>query len=116
MSRGKYRDENRDNGAVELYYAIYRSRMRSGHSHEEARDEAFDAVELRYSISAKTLRNIIYQTPSKLDSNKKLFYEDTDTLIEILEETIKDKITSISRDEMLLEVLKESINDGERNS
>jgi hypothetical protein len=78
---------DRDKMAVELYFSVLRSKKAKGVPHKEARDEAYDAVELRYNISPKRLRNIIYDNHDTLNCDRDLFLEENRKLIKILEES-----------------------------
>ena len=71
----------------ELYYIVYRKAIRSGRSPLEAKNEAYDAVELRYSISKETTRHIMMNA-IKIDSSmhRKSFFERLNRLIDLLME------------------------------
>lgn len=75
---------DRDKMAVELYFSVLRIKRASGMSHKEAKDLAFDAVELRYNISPKRLQNIIYDNHDTLTCNRGLFLDENRKLIETL--------------------------------
>lgn len=101
---------DRDKMAVELYFSILRVRKAEGMSHKEAKDEAYDAVELRYNISPKRLQNIIYDNHDTLTCNRNMFLGENRRLIETLKEANADMQTFIDRNNELLKVLEEACN------
>ena len=80
------KNEDRDKMAVELYFSVLRIKKSKGLSHKEAKDCAYDAVELRYNISPKRLQNIIYDNHNTLNCDKTLFVEENKRLLETLRE------------------------------
>ena len=59
-------------------------------SHKEAKDYAYDAVELRYNISPKRLQNIIYENHDTLVCDRGRFDDCNTRLIETLREANSD--------------------------
>ena len=76
------KNEDRDKMAVELYFSVLRIKKSKGLSHKEAKDCAYDAVELRYNISPKRLQNIIYDNHNTLNCDKTLFVEENKRLLD----------------------------------
>lgn len=104
------KNTDRDKMAVELYFSVLRIKKNQGLSHKEAKDLAYDAVELRYNISPKRLQNIIYDNHDSLVCNKNMFLNDNCRLIETLKEANKNMLAFIERNNELLKVLEEVCN------
>ena len=98
---------DRDKMAVELYFSVLRLKKAEGFAHREAKDLAFDAVELRYNISAKRLQNIISDNHDSLFCDRTMFLNDNKKLIETLRESNADMQEYIDRNNKLLKVLEE---------
>lgn len=96
---------DRDKMAVELYFSVLRIKKAEGLSHKEAKDLAYDAVELRYNISPKRLQNIIYDNHDSLVCNKNMFLSENIRLIEILKDANANMQSFIDRNNELLKVL-----------
>lgn len=101
---------DRDKMAVELYFSVLRSKKSKGLSHKEARDMAYDAVELRYNISPKRLQNIIYDNHDSLNCDRNLFVIENKRLIETLEEANANMKEIVSRNENVKITLEDAIN------
>lgn len=101
---------DRDKMAVELYFCVLRMKKSSGMSHKEAKEYAYDAVELRYNISPKRLQNIIYDNHETLTCNRELFLNDNQKLIETLREANSNMQEFIDRNNKLLSVLEDVCN------
>lgn len=101
---------DRDKMAVELYFSVLRVKKSEGLSHKEAKDLAYDAVELRYNISSKRLQNIIYDNHDSLTCNRNMFLNENIRLIETLKEANADMQSIIERNNELLKVLEEVSN------
>jgi hypothetical protein len=101
------KNTDRDKMAVELYFSVLRIKKAEGLSHKEAKDLAYDAVELRYNISSKRLQNIIYDNHDSLVCNKNMFLNENCMLIETLKEANADMQAFIDRNNELLKVLEE---------
>ena len=82
----KSKNEDRDKMAVELYFSVLRAKKAKGLPHKEAKGYAYDAVELRFNISPKTLKNIIYDNHSVLHCDKNLFVEENMRLLQTMKE------------------------------
>lgn len=80
------KNEDRDKMAVELYFSVLRAKKAKGIPHKEAKGYAYDAVELRFNISPKRLKNIIYDNHSTLNCDKNLFVEENRRLVQTLKE------------------------------
>jgi hypothetical protein len=101
------KNADRDKMAVELYFSVLRIKKAEGLSHKEAKDLAYDEVELRYNISSKRLQNIIYDNHDSLVCNKNMFLNENCRLIETLKEANADMQAFIDRNNELLKVLEE---------
>ena len=75
---------DRDKMAVELYFSVLKLKKSEGLPHREAKDLAYDAVELRYNISPKRLQNIISENHDTLTCNRNMFLDENARLIEAL--------------------------------
>ena len=106
--RGKNVD--RDKMAVELYFSVLRYKIAEGLTNREAKDLAYDAVELRYNISPKRLQNIISENHDALVCNRNLFLAENSRLIEALKEANSNMNEFIDRNNKLLNVLEEVCN------
>lgn len=98
---------DRDKMAVELYFSVLRIKKSEGLSHREAKDFAYDAVELRYNISPKRLQNIIYDNHDSLTCNKNMFLNENARLVETLKEANDDMLAIVERNNKLIKVLEE---------
>lgn len=101
---------DRDKMAVELYFSVLRLKKSQGMSHKEAKELAYDAVELRYNISAKRLQNIIYDNHDTLTCNRNMFLHENRRLIEFLKEANDDMLGIVERNNELIRVLEEVSN------
>ena len=101
------KNKDRDKMAVELYFSVLRVNKSKGLSHKEAKDLAYDAVEMRYNISPKRLQNIIYDNHDSLTCSKNLFLNENERLIETLKEANRGMQDFIDRNNELLKVLVE---------
>lgn len=99
------RDINRDKMAVELYFSVLRLRKAQGVDHMEAKQLAYDAVELRYNISSKRLRNIMAANHDTLTCNRDAFLEECKTLISILKESNSDLQKTMDYNNELVKML-----------
>jgi hypothetical protein len=98
---------DRDKMAVELYFSVLRAKKAQGLSHKEAKEFAYDAVELRYNISPKRLRNIIYENHETMTCNRNMFLNENIRLIETLKEANSSMQEIINRNNQLLVILEE---------
>ena len=94
---GTSKNIDRDKMAVELYFSVLRVYKTKGLSHKEAKDFAYDAVELRYNISPKRLQNIIYENHDTLVCDRALFDDYNARLIETLKEANADMQSVIDK-------------------
>jgi hypothetical protein len=103
---------DRDKMAVELYFSVLRAKKAEGLAHKEAKDLAYDAVELRYNISPKRLQNIIYDNHETLNCNRAMFVEENRRLIDTLKEANDNSEMSefIESNNRLIEILEEVSN------
>lgn len=107
----KYKDESRDAEAAELYFTILKSRRREGCSHDDAKDCAFDAVELRYGLKKRTMLNILYRNSARFKIDRGIFRTDNEVLLKTLEECNEQLLALVTRNEALINILKE-VQDG----
>lgn len=105
-----YKSIDRDKMAVELYFSVLRTKKNEGYSHKEAKEFACDAVELRYDISPKRLKNIIYNNHETLTCNRNMFLTENRKLIDTLKEANADMQTFIDRNNELLKILEDVCN------
>ena len=105
--KGCSKNIDRDKMAVELYFSVLRIKNAEGLSHREAKDIAFDAVELRYNISPKRLQNIISANRETLNCNRNMFLSENERLIETLRESNADMQAMIDQNNELLKILEE---------
>lgn len=101
---------DRDKMAVELYFSVLRLKKARGVQHREAKEMAYDAVELRYNISSKRLQNIISENHDVLNCNTIMFLNDNRKLMETLREANSNMQQLIDRNNELLKVLEEVCN------
>jgi hypothetical protein len=93
--------------AVELYFSVLKLKKAKGMPHKEAKELAYDAVELRYNISSKRLQNIIYDNHDSLMCERSMFLEDNERLIETLRDANSYMQEIIDRNNELVKVLEE---------
>lgn len=98
---------DRDKMAVELFYSVLKLNKAKGISHKEAKDLAYDAVELRYNISAKRLQNIIYDNHEALMCNRNMFLEENERLVATLKEANAYMMEIVERNSELVRLLEE---------
>lgn len=103
----KYKDENRDAEAAELYYTILKARRRSGLAHDEAKNCAFDAVEMRYGLKKRTMLNILYRNSARFKIDRGIFRADNDALRKALEECNEQLLALVTRNETIINLLEE---------
>ena len=104
------KNTDRDKMAVELYFSVLRCKKASGLPHREAKLLAYDAVELRYNISSKRLRNIISENHDTLNCDRNLFLDDCKRLVETLKVSNRGMQLVIDRNNELLKILEEVCN------
>lgn len=105
--KGSGKNAERDKMAVELYFSVFRLKKAKGMSHREAKDMAYDAVEMRYNISPKRLQNIISDNKDIFTCNRNMFLGDNERLMETLKEANSSMQEFIDRNNELLRVLEE---------
>ena len=102
----KCADENRDAGIRLLYDAILQKYLKNKHSFRESKEAAYDAVQLRYSLSRKRIKAIVNQqarsdTSSLLPSMR---FQD-ESLVEDLRQENLFLQEKIQQNEKLIEVI-----------
>ena len=103
------KNEDRDKMAVELYFSVLRAKKAKGIPHKEAKGYAYDAVELRFNISPKRLKNIIYDNHSTLNCDKNLFVEENRRLVQTLKEANASMEEIIEHNQKATSCMKETI-------
>lgn len=98
---------DRDKMAVELYFSVLKLKKAEGLPHREAKDLAYDAVELRYNISPKRLQNIISENHDTLNCDRRMFVDDNERLIEALKEANISMHDHIEENDRLIKLLEE---------
>ena len=96
---------DRDKMAVELYFSVLRFKRAEGYPYKEAKDLAYDAVELRYNISPKRLQNIMYENHDTLTCNREMFKEDNARMIEFLKDANYSMQEHIEENNKLIRIL-----------
>lgn len=105
--------KERNGEIVTFFYAIFGHRVHQGMGPDEARKEAYDAVSLRYGIGKGRLLNIISEQNNSQRVNRTAFRENVITLIQDLH-TANEGLSALQeRNETLITLLKDCIeNDG----
>ena len=96
---------DRDKMAVELYFSVLRIKKAQGVPHKEAKNLAYDAVELRYNISQKRLQNIISDNHDTLTCDRNMFVDENERLIETLKTANDSMQEHIEENNRLIEIL-----------
>lgn len=104
--KSNFDESTRNRCAVELFHSTIRAEMRNGLTYPDARKAAYDAVELRYFLSRKTLQNIMSKDPSVFHSSPRTFCEDNQQLIAILDRSNDVMVQTIERNNKLIEILR----------
>lgn len=107
--------EIRNRHAFRLFDIVLSVERNNGKSLDEARTSAYDAVELRYGISTKTLQNYMTKERTSGHFERAVFEQENIELIDLLQ-TANQQIVSkiqelqdmLSRNNRLLELLKEA--------
>lgn len=96
---------------VGFYYLIFGNRCHSGMSQANARNEACDAVTLRYGISRGRLLNMLSERKYLPSVNEFTFRDKALSLIDILNTANQELDSSKARNEKLISLLKECLNE-----
>ena len=102
--------QGRDSEIVMFFYAIFGNRIRAGLSPENARQDAYDAVELRYGIRKGRLLNIISEQKTSRSVKECTFVHNAKVLISDLHTANKEMGLTIERNRNLITLLEETIN------
>lgn len=108
------RASERNGEIVAFFYTIMGRRIREGMSPDEARSHAYDAVSLRYEISRGRLLNIISEQRGSPHANISSLRKNAADLIVQLESANEGLNEFVSRNERLISLLKECLEDGEK--
>jgi hypothetical protein len=99
----------RNNEIVTFFYLIFGHRIHQGMDQDMARKEAYDAVSLRYGIGKGRLHNIISEQNNSRRVNRTAFRENVITLIENIT-AVNEEIDAVrSRNETLIQLLKDCL-------
>lgn len=97
----------RNSEIVTFFYTIFSKRIRDGVNSEEARKQAYDAVTLRYEISKGRLLNIISERRNSQKVNMSSLQQNAIALIKDLQTVNEGLDNTISKNERLISLLKE---------
>lgn len=103
----RYKGQDRNAEIITFYYHIFGHRLRSGIAQSEARNEACDAVSLRYGITKGRLLNIISSHKGFDNANRTAFRNNAEALINELLVANKSMEEEIERNNQLISLLKE---------
>ena len=106
-----YKGKEREGEIITFFYLIFGNRVHEGLNQDDARKEAYDAVTLRYGISQGRLLNIISARKCSQNANRVAFRESARTLISELNVVNKGLCAHKERNDKLIALLKECIND-----
>ncbi len=101
----------RNKEIVMFFYYIFGNRIHNGMNPDAARKDAYDAVTLRYGIGKGRLLNIISAQRCSQDANMVAFRESVETLIENLTVMNIGLDATKERNERLITLLEECLND-----
>ena len=96
---------------ITFFYKIFGNRIRMGMDQKEAREEGYGAVALRYGVAKGRLRNIISNRRSSLGEGDASFRQNALTLMDDLRVVNNGLEETIARNERLISLLKECINE-----
>lgn len=97
---------------VSFFYTIFGHRIREGMNPDEARREAYDAVTLRYEISSGRLLNIISEQKNSQKVNVSTLRQNAIQLIKELRAVNEGLDETKARNEKLVSLLQECLDDG----
>lgn len=104
------KSQERNSEIVCFFYLIFGSRIHAGLKTEDARKEAYDAVQLRYNISQGRLLNIISQQRGMPSARKESFLANARNLIGDLSAVNAELLAAQRRNERLIALLEETVN------
>ena len=104
----KTRDRNIE--IVMFFYLIFGNRVHAGMPSDEARKEAYDAVELRYNLSKRSLLNIISQTRQVDNSRAVAFRAHAEVLKDFLLNMNEEILSKCDKNNKLIALLEECVN------
>lgn len=107
----KSKNTERETEIVSFYYLIFGNRIHSGMEQDDARQEAYDAVSLRYGIGKGRLLNIISACKNYRQVKTLAFRHNAMALISDLEIASKQLDAQKRRTDKLISLLKECIDD-----
>lgn len=109
---GKYKSSDRNGEIVTFFYMIFSHRVRSGMNPDVARSEAYDAVALRYAIGSGRLLNIISEQKTSRKVNLFTLQKNAKALINELRTVNEEMDETKVRNEKLMSLLQECLEDG----
>lgn len=101
----------RNSEIVAFFYLVFGNRVHKGMNPDEARKAAYDAVTLRYGIGKGRLLNIISKRKSSQKVNENALRQNAIALIEELRNANDGHDRAKSKNEQLISLLKECIED-----
>ena len=104
----------RNKEIVTFFYMVFGHRIHQGRRQDEARKEAYDAVSLRYGISRGTLINIISAVRNSRKVNESAFRQNILSLMSDLEAVNAEMAAITARNNALMSLLKECLEDDAR--
>ena len=110
----KVKVNERNKEIVTFFYMVFGHRIHSGMDQDDARKDAYDAVTLRYGISKGTLFNIISAVKTSRMVNETAFHMNILTLISDLSAVNEELQRNRDRNEKLIALLKECIENDAR--
>ena len=108
---GIERTRERNSEIVTFFYTIFSHRIHQGVNQDDARKQAYDAVALRYEISRGRLLNIISENRNSQKVNISSLRQNAIALIGDLQAVNEGLDTTISKNERLISLLKECLED-----
>ena len=108
----KINDRNKE--IVTYFYMIFGHRIHHGVEPARAKNEAYDAVTLRYGITKGTLFNIISAVKISRNVNNSAFRQNVLSLIENLESVNEEMASVRDRNTKLISLLKDCLEDADR--
>ena len=107
--KDKLRAQERNGEIVSFFYAIFGHRIHGGMNPEDARNEAYDAVSLRYGIGKGRLLNIISGQRHSRRVNDSVLRQNAIALIRELETANSGLDEAKAKNDRLIGLLKECI-------
>lgn len=101
-------DRHRNDEIVSMYFSVVKSSLSKGKSMREAKNDAYDAITLRFYVSEKTARMLISERIREdYAKYNGTFYTQNEAMIEMLEDSNRQMKKEIERNNTLIKLLKE---------